>query len=69
MGKLGRRHAAGLRALFIMPSISMSWRSLRTPSVAWYLDFSSGPITSALKQGLSFHFARAFASFRTSLVM
>ena len=37
--------------------------------MAWYLDFNSCPIGIGLSEGLSFRFARALASFLTSLVM
>ena len=69
-GKFGRRPMAYLIALFRIPSMVVSFFSLNTPRrVAWYLDFSSCSIAIDLSGGLSFCFARALASFLTSLVM
>ena len=61
---------ACLIALFRIPSMVVSCLLLNTPRcVAWYLDFSSCSIAIYLSGGLSFIFARALASFLTSLVM
>ena len=70
VGKLGRSPRACLIALLRMPSMVVSCLSLNTPRyAAWYFDFSNCYIASVLREGLSFRFARAFASFLTSLVM
>ena len=68
--KFGNRPMACRMALFRMPSIVVSCRSLSTPRcVAWYLDFNSCSTTRVLYGGLSFIFVRALASLRTSLAM
>ena len=70
MGKFGNRPMACRMALFRMPSIVVSCRSLRTPRcVVWYLDFNSSSTTTVLDGGMSFLFVRAFASLLTTLVM
>ena len=69
-GKFGSRPIACLIALLRIPSMVVSCLSLNTPRcVAWYLDFSSCSIANDLSGGLIFYFARALASFLTSLVM
>ena len=61
---------ACLIALFRIPSMVVSCRSLNTPRcVAWYLYFSSCSIANDFRGGLSSRVARALASFLTSLVM
>ena len=68
MEKLDRRPRACLIALLRIPSMVISCLSLNTPRcVAWYFDFSICSIASVLREELSLRFARAFASFLTSL--
>ncbi len=70
MVKLGRRPRACLIALLRIPSMVVSCLSLNTPRcVAWYLDYSSYSIASDFRGGLSLRFARALASFLTSLLI
>jgi len=70
MGKLGSRPMAWRMALFRMPSMVVSCRSLSTPRcAAWYPDFRSYSTTRVLYGGPSFLFVRAFTSLRTSLVI
>jgi len=69
-GKFGRRPIACLIALFRIPSMVVSCLSLNTPRcVACYLDFNSCSIANDFRGGLSSRFARALASFLTSLMM
>ena len=52
-GKFGRRPIACLIALFRIPSMVVSCRSLNTPRcVAWYFDFSSCSIAKDFRGGL-----------------
>ena len=68
--KLGRRPKACLVVLSMMPSMIVSCLSLDTSGcVAWCFDSSRCSTYSVLRDGLSLRFARAFASFLTSLVM
>ena len=68
--KFDKRPVACLMALLSMPSISVSCRSVKTPRcVALYLDLRSYSITGVLYEGFIFRFPRAFASFRTSVVI
>ena len=69
-GKFGKRPMACLVALFRIQSMVVSCLSLNTPRcVAWYFDFRSCSIAKDFRGGLSFRFARAMASFLTSLVI
>ncbi len=69
-GKFGRMPIACLIALFRIPSMVVSCLSLNSPRyMAWYLHFNSCSMAKDFRGGLSFRFARALASFLTSLVM
>ena len=70
LGKLGSRPIAWRMALFRMPFMVVSCRSLSTPRcVAWYLYLKSCFTARVLYGGLRFLFVMALASLRTSLVM
>jgi len=70
VGKLGRRPRVCLIALLRMASFAVGCLSLNTPRcVTWYFDFSDCSMACDLRKGLRLRFARAFASFLTSLVI
>ena len=70
VGQLDSRPDDCLVTILSIPLMVASCRSLKTSRcVAWYLELRGYPTTCVLYVGLGFLFARALASFRTSLVM
>ena len=70
VGKFGRNPMDCRVALLSIPSMVVSWISLKTPRwVAWYYDFRSCSTTRILYVGLSFFLESAVASFLASFIM